>query len=448
MKVTAFIASPTSSKWKLALAAIKVSLHMAILAWSAASAAQTSLFTYSRTGEVGSSKAAASALSELKARKNTEANYIIINGDALQKAEISFSLPDGKSLVFHRSKNNVASNSITYWYGTTKTGEEASFALDGFSMSGSFIYEGKVYAIVPLPEGRHALEIRRTRPRAPTKPPVTTAPQSSLRILRPTAATAALTPGVDILVLHDSALLRQVVAERYIADLNQSFSNSGLSNIPDASARMVGFVRVSFLPTGNLDADVLKLKSRAEYTQLRDKYGADVVILLRRLNAEEGECGVVPSIGPTDSDAYAIVEEDCAVEVRAFAHEFGHIAGVRHQTDTTPGYSHAFIGRFPNRANPNCTLSIGSDMTDPNFADCGDASQVVNFWSSANLVLTSSFWGNITLGNYAYSDSVRWLRGALPIVASFRGSMGGSGASEDASRAKAAVQAITSVLLN
>jgi peptidyl-Asp metalloendopeptidase len=78
---------------------------------------------------------------------------------------------------------------------------------------------------------------------------------------------------------------------------------------------------------------------------LRAKYGADVAVLV--VDNPMG-CGLSVRIAPEASDAFTVVDHECAATMYSLAHEIGHLIGARHDRalddSTTPfSYGHGFV---------------------------------------------------------------------------------------------------------
>ena len=75
-----------------------------------------------------------------------------------------------------------------------------------------------------------------------------------------------------------------------------------------------------------------------EVHDLREKYSADVCVLLSECQDTNGHCGGIASDIPANTPAWAfcLVHADSwgAVPNRMFPHEIGHLLGCRHPSDT------------------------------------------------------------------------------------------------------------------
>ena len=127
--------------------------------------------------------------------------------------------------------------------------------------------------------------------------------------------------------------------DKAIAQTNQALNNSEIAQ-SDLNVEFVGFEEVSFIETPIIDNDVNAISTDPQIIALKELYFADIVILLTDGNYG-GTNGITQGIGPDSSMAYAIVNVNNATSGRyVFAHEFGHLFGAGHETDTRPGNPH------------------------------------------------------------------------------------------------------------
>ena len=82
-----------------------------------------------------------------------------------------------------------------------------------------------------------------------------------------------------------------------------------------------------------------------EIHALRDKYGADVAMLI--VDDPIG-CGLATRVFADAGEAFAVVHHECAAMTYSIAHEIGHIIGARHEpsidkTMVPFPYGHGFV---------------------------------------------------------------------------------------------------------
>ena len=160
---------------------------------------------------------------------------------------------------------------------------------------------------------------------------------------------------------------------------------------------------------------------------MRDQTKADLVILLTDGNYYYNNLfGQVRGIGPSDPNAFAIVEAQEAGYFYTFVHELGHLFGARHQQcrifftgncDDTPGDAHGFAFRT-GWANQQKWYTVMHQIR-------YDSSPRLHF-SNPNVDVQGT-----ATGNGASNNNARQIREANPTVARFRESVQGLGVSID-----------------
>lgn len=99
----------------------------------------------------------------------------------------------------------------------------------------------------------------------------------------------------------------------------------------------------------NIEFDINGLATTEETLEVRNALGGDLVVLLTNQQYGNNQ-GIVDGIGPSEDNAYAIVEMASLISPRwTFAHEVGHLMGARHSrpgefggNDDTDVCSHGF----------------------------------------------------------------------------------------------------------
>ncbi|WP_367915674.1 M12 family metallo-peptidase [Leadbetterella sp. DM7] len=148
---------------------------------------------------------------------------------------------------------------------------------------------------------------------------------------------------VRVLVLYTPAAYAAVpniinAAMLGVAQANDALANSGVTNLDLSYA---GTQPISFTETSYIDIDVGNLSTNSTVQALRNNYGADVVIMLTNSSLYGDYFGIVRNIGPSNAEAYGIVQVTAATGRYTFAHELAHLFGARHDTDPAAGYAHA-----------------------------------------------------------------------------------------------------------
>ena len=128
---------------------------------------------------------------------------------------------------------------------------------------------------------------------------------------------------------------------------NQSFINSQINY----QIELVYAGQTNYTESGDIDTDLSRFRNTGdgymdEVHTLRNKYSADVCVLLNYING--GYCGVAADIKATENSAFCVVNTDCDVSNYSFSHEIGHLIGCRHDpshdSTTTPfAYGHGFV---------------------------------------------------------------------------------------------------------
>ncbi len=139
---------------------------------------------------------------------------------------------------------------------------------------------------------------------------------------------------LEVLVLYTDDAYEAVtnifsIAFTAVYQTETAYRNSAITSSELDIRRVATRKLDNFQESTNIGSDVSKLASDSEANSLRDFYGADAVVLLT--NGNYGiYLGIVKDIGPSNSNAYAIVQATAAAQNYVFAHEVGHLQGARH----------------------------------------------------------------------------------------------------------------------
>lgn len=173
-----------------------------------------------------------------------------------------------------------------------------------------------------------------------------------------------------------------------------------------------------------------------EVHDLRDKYSADVCVLLSECQSTTGQCGGIAATidANTPSWAFCLVHAETwgAVPNRLFSHEIGHLLGCRHDNDGTSSpyaYGHGYhyinsqtefqtimgttwgIDYAPNFSNPDVYYN-GLVTGTSNWNDCGRVCELeipekVGFLQPENNVsITSTDLSNVLYGDIISEQTV------------------------------------------
>jgi hypothetical protein len=167
------------------------------------------------------------------------------------------------------------------------------------------------------------------------------------------AASAPKDIVIDVMVAYTKkAAANYVDVRRELIDLsieegNESFRMSGLKNI---KLRLVHAYQTDYVEDGEHFDHLYRMVDKGdgymeEVHDLRDKYRADVVVLIVD---DAAGCGLATRVFADAEDAFAVVHHECSASSYSLAHEIGHLIGARHDPNldksTTPfAYGRGFV---------------------------------------------------------------------------------------------------------
>ncbi|MDX1421191.1 MAG: cadherin-like domain-containing protein [Rubricoccaceae bacterium] len=305
--------------------------------------------------------------------------------------------------------------------------EPATLAVADGVAAGRFVVDGEVYLLAYAGGGRHVLYAYEGEP--DTCDLVLDEAEGAAAERGPVGGV----PGragepLDLLVLYSPAVTRTVGEEGLpplldvlLDDLNASFATAGT----DHRARLVAAREVAYDedPERTLRVDLTRLYHPAdghldEAHAWRDEVLADAVVLLLEEGADA--CGTAFFMYDFDRkygrQAFAVVQRGCAHAYLTFAHEIGHLLGIRHDRyvdsfETPAPYAHGFVNAAPDVLGPFRTLMAYDDAC----RDGGFACPRVASFSSTR----ARFLGE-DLGEAHFSDAARVMDQSVPIVAGYR----------------------------
>jgi peptidyl-Asp metalloendopeptidase len=168
---------------------------------------------------------------------------------------------------------------------------------------------------------------------------------------RKTAPNADVT--IDVLVAYTNKAasyygdIRNELIELAIEEANESFRISNLGNV---KLRLAHAYQTDYVEAGDQFEDLWQLADKGdgrmeEVHALRDKYRADVVVLI--VDDRHG-CGLSTRVHADAEEAFAVVHHECAATTHSIAHEIGHLIGARHDLSIdkimTPfPYGHGYV---------------------------------------------------------------------------------------------------------
>jgi hypothetical protein len=216
---------------------------------------------------------------------------------------------------------------------------------------------------------------------------------------------------IRVLVLYTTAARNSVSNIRNtvllaIDETNQSFSNSGMNY----EVELVYTAETNYTEV-DIDTDMDRFAINGdgymdEVHSLRDKYSADVCVLL---NNDSQWCGVADAIGATSSTAFCVVKAySCATGYYSFGHEIGHLLGCRHDTyvdnTSTPyPYGHGYIA--PNKS-WRTIMAYGNG--------CSNCPRL-QYWANPNVT-----YGGVAMGTAGTNNTTRVWNEQTPTVLAFK----------------------------
>lgn len=265
---------------------------------------------------------------------------------AIQQNRLKVQLPNGKKLKATTVRLDYRDEGHYNYTGELpQEGNILLMARDGEVM-GQMRYRGTVYSIQQLPGGGavvleqdgEALKnstcgtedtgatTTRTSPAAPA--PGSTSKNTTNQ------STPAPDTEVRVLVLFTPAARASVPSISNLIDVANAQLNDGLANSGifgnQISFSVVAKREFRFSEDSSITRDIRELPKLSEARSLRDQYQADIVVLLT--NGDYGGiAGVASEIGPIVDSAYAIAQTEYATATYTYAHEVGHLMGLRHQ---------------------------------------------------------------------------------------------------------------------
>jgi len=175
-----------------------------------------------------------------------------------------------------------------------------------------------------------------------------------------------------------------------VAEANQSFRASGIDNV---QIDVVHTYETDYDEEGSHFDHVFRFRDKGdgymdEIHALRDKYGADVGILV--VDDPNG-CGLSIRIAAEEKDAFAALHHNCAATMYTLGHEIGHLIGARHDraldnTSQPFPYGHGFVN--------------GTDWrTMMSYKDSCDGCERRPVWSSPDVKIDGVTAGDASTNN-------------------------------------------------
>ena len=276
------------------------------------------------------------------ARKTAEGHLAQAGLDA---ASLALVLPDGRAVVAQRTHLERGANSAT-WSGEVVDAPDSRVSLTSHrgTVTGVVSLDGRTFELRPAASGRHVFEEIDTAGLPPLEPsfvpPPTQAKSDPLPFRALGYASAASVPVThDVLILYTAASARryggatlQSMIVGGVAATNEAYRQSGVG----ITLRLVGLQQAATIAESRsgMVETLASLGRSEEASKLRDRYAADIVLLV---NESDDWCGYayimhepVPAYA---SQAFGAVQARC-LSSESIAHEIGHIQGLMHDRDT------------------------------------------------------------------------------------------------------------------
>jgi hypothetical protein len=328
--------------------------------------AQANLF--GKTGTRNLSPEQSSQLSNLQDRATVaEANVVSLSDLTLlsEGRAVTLNVFPGRNIVAANKKVKRDSAGVFTWIGApSKTSESPGLivlSVHGGQVTGTIRAGGQLFKIRPIGGGLHAVTRVDESKFPPEHPPDFDGGNDGTTNDTPQAQSAesqASQPNDDpelIRVLSvytsdasDAAGDIHGLVQTAISETNQSYENSNISN---ASIRGAGTEQVEYDESGPSFLEHVSYLQNPDdgklddVHNLRDRYAADVVVLLVD---DSQACGRAYDIRAQEEGAFAVVYHDCATGYYSFGHEIGHLQGARHdpavdRKDKPFPYGHGYV---------------------------------------------------------------------------------------------------------
>lgn len=200
--------------------------------------------------------------------------------------------------------------------------------------------------------------------------------------------------------------IKHELIELAIEEANQSFLNSGVTNV---RLRLVYSYQTNYIEDSATHFDhVFRLADKGdgymdEVHAIRNAYRADVVVLI--VDDPNG-CGLSAGVAPKADRAFAVVHHECAATSYSLAHEIGHMLGARHDIGLdNSSFPYAFGHGFIYGKKWRTVMS---------YAESCDGCPRLPIWSNPEVKV-----GGVAAGD-AISDNARVISEAALRVSRFR----------------------------
>lgn len=289
--------------------------------------------------------------------------------------DVALRLPGGRTVVASLTASGLTVAADATWTGVIRgvDGSNATLATKDGVLAGSIWLDGELFRI----EFRDGIQwLEQLDPHAfpsegdapDPEPPSSSAPSDE----PPTAGDGGSI--IDVLVVYTAAAriaaggtagMESTVAVG-ISQTNTAYANSQVSQ----RVRLVFTGEVAYTESGNSNIDLSRVQAAADgflddVPVLRDRYGADLVVLV---TDSLDECGRAYSMTSPRTgfapNAYSVVKRTCITGQHSLAHELGHNMGAGHDRANSCSGSYTYScgyqdtgGRFRTIMAYDCTAS-------------------------------------------------------------------------------------------
>jgi hypothetical protein len=344
-----------------------------------------------------------------------------INFGLLRSGRLTIDAGEGLELTLKRSRDLTLGNGAQVWEGAVDGAPGSAVVLgkQGKSLSGAIRYDGRLFKLVPMDGGLHALAEFPPEEPAPEVPPVPDTGGSGDTSQQ--GATPDAGNVIDVLAVYTPAAksawsgnpggIESLIATA-IAESNVAYQNSQV----DLQLNLVHTEEVSYVEaagSSGWSTDLSRLRGTTDgymdgVHATRDAVGADMVALIRA--GDPNYCGIGylnNSLGA--SYAFSVTRYNCAIGYYSFAHELGHNKGSHHDPANASGsalFSYSFGYQDP-----------GEQFRTVMAYNCPGGCTRYQYFSNPNVTFQST--GKVT-GVAGVSDNAQSINYAAPIAAGWR----------------------------
>lgn len=336
-----------------------------------------------------------------------------------KKGVLTFKIPGTeKTSTFFSREVTAESENDFKWVGVSENNmETAIFMSEKGKVYGTFSSGKRHFQLFSIEEGISVLIEERTdlinSCGADGKNPIIIDEpfQQSIEGDKKAARQGVCTEPIRVLVLYTAAAQSSVgdinqTINTSIQQFNTTISNSGLSYPQTNQLQLAGSQLITFAsnsPEGTtfIDEAVTRVRDNTDVQNLRNQYGADLVVCLVEQVYQGDAIGSVGAIPASNVNYCAVVRApfSSSPNFYTFTHEVGHLLGGRHQNDSgTPAYSHGYQF-FTNPPAPATSVQVRTMMH--TFA----SSERIMHFANPNINFNGSPTGTTASNNVARAIS-------------------------------------------